>query len=167
MCTFYTLKLFIEIPCTFWLDGDYCSNIDVQWSHSIHSGGKSGKRKYTIFAAKGKGMLDGFLVNIFSAKLLWEQTWDQTGCLARHILRSSKVHQSPDCTKISSFPIFIGSGMQSFIAALASWLIFAKLSPVLCSFTLGKPPNWEDDGWGAWEETEAPEPVSLAIAFHY
>lgn len=24
----------------------------------------------------------------------------------------------------------------------------------------GKPTNWEDGGWGAWDEAELPEPVS-------
>lgn len=30
----------------------------------------------------------------------------------------------------------------------------------------GKSTDWEDDGWGAWEETEPQEPVSLYKCMH-
>jgi hypothetical protein len=39
--------------------------------------------------------------------------------------------------------------------------MFYALSFVFFFFLIGKTTNWEDDGWGAWEETEPQEPVSL------
>lgn len=50
--------------------------------------------------------------------------------------------------------------------------MFSKISQALylckhfSSFLIIGKSNWEDDGWGAWEETETQEPVSLYKRMH-